>query len=316
MFSKVLIPLDGSSLAEQALGVGAAIAHASGATVDVVSVHEPIVFDAAQQEPLDRSVWDETRRYVEGIAAELSSGAGVSATHATFKGDAIECISGRVREIDADLIVMTSHGRTGLSRMWLGSVADGLIRNSRVPVLLLRPTDSAPQRPFAHPLYKHILVPLDGSAASEEVLPAALALAKCGSARISLLRVVELIPLVSAHSVASFGYTSPAFNDQAIAEMKTAAKQRLVGVAARLRDEGMDVDVEVVVEISVARTILDFARTHGVDVIAMSTRGRGVSRLLVGSVADKVLRGGDLPLLAYRPASEAESTMVPADRSV
>ena len=96
----------------------------------------------------------------------------------------------RAREIDADLIVMTSHGRTGLSRMWLGSVADGLIRHSRVPVLLLRPIDAAAPRPFAHGLYKHILVPFDGSAASEEVLPAALALAKCGSARISLLRVV------------------------------------------------------------------------------------------------------------------------------
>jgi nucleotide-binding universal stress UspA family protein len=311
MFNRILIPLDGSSLAEQALGPGAAIARASGAAVDVVSVYEPIVRDM-QQEPLDRSVREETRRYIEGIADELSSGAGVSATHATFEGDAIGRIANRAREIDADLIVMTSHGRTGLSRMWLGSVADGLIRHSNVPVLLLRPIDAAAPRPFGHGLYKHILVPLDGSAASEDVLPAALALAKCGGARVSLLRVVPLIPLISAYAVAPFGYASPAFNDPAIAEMKTAANQQLDGVAVRLRDEGADVDVHVVVELSVAQTILDFARTHGMNLIALSTRGRGLSRLLVGSVADKVLRAGDSPLLVYRPLGAEQGTSTEA----
>lgn len=313
MFQRVLIPLDGSSLAEQALGPGAAIARASGASVDIVSVHESIGLDA-QQEPLDRSVYEETRRYLEGIAAELSSAADVSVTHATVEGDAIGRIVNRAREIDADLVVMTSHGRTGLSRMWLGSVADGLIRHSNVPVLLLRPADAPARRSFAHQLYKHILVPLDGSAASEEVLPAALALAKCGGARVSLLRVVALIPLVSAQAVAPFGYASPAFSDLAIAEMKAGAEQQLNGAAARIRDEGTDVDVHVVVEMSVAQTILDYARTHGVDMIALSTRGRGVSRLLVGSVADKVLRAGDLPLLAYRPADEAQETTPAAAR--
>ena len=94
--------------------------------------------------------------------------------------------------------------------------------------------------------------------------------------------------------------------------MKTAANQQLDGVAARVRDEGTDVDVHVVVEMSVAQTILEFARTHGVDLIAMSTHGRGVSRLLVGSVADKVLRGGDLPLLAYRPPGAEQETSTEA----
>jgi len=309
MFSKVLVPLDGSSLAEQALGPAAAIARTSGATVDVVSVHEPMIFDASQYEPLDRSVWDETRRYVEGVAAELSSRGGVSTTHATLKGDAVECIAGRVREIGAGLIVMTSHGRTGLSRMWLGSVADGLIGSARVPVLLLRPSDAAQQPAFAHQLFNHVLVPLDGSAASEEVLSAALALAKSSGARISLLRVVQLLPLVSAHSVTPFGYSAPAFHDLAIAAMKTAAAQQLDRVAARVRDEGTAVDADVVIEMSVAPTILEFARTHEVDLIAMSTHGGGMSRLLVGSVADKVLRGSDLPLLAYRPMTEPEPSM-------
>jgi nucleotide-binding universal stress UspA family protein len=301
MFSRVLVPLDRSPLAEQALGQGVAIARASGATLDVVSVYEPIVLGVPQQDSLDQAGLDATRQYLEAVAAELSSSSTVSTTHATYKGNAVECISTRAREIDADLVVITSHGRTGLSRMWLGSVADGLIRHSRVPVLLLRPTDATVEHRLAHRLYEHILIPLDGSAASEEVVPAAVSLAKCGGARISLLHVVQLVPLVAAHAVTPFAYTSPVFNDVAIAEMKAGAQQQLDAVAARVRDEGTEVDVHLVVEMSAPQTILEFARSHAVDAIAMATHGRGASRLLVGSVADKVLRGSDLPLLAYRP---------------
>jgi nucleotide-binding universal stress UspA family protein len=304
MFRRILIPLDGSSLAEQALGQGATIARASGASVDVVSIYEPIAVSVAEHDSLDLAGLGEIGRYVERIATELSATTGVPTTHATFKGDPIELIASRAREIDADLIVLTSHGRTGLSRMWLGSVADGLVRRSRVPVLLLRPINPTTEQPPAHRLYETILVPLDGSAASEEVMPVALALAKCGGGRILLLHVVELIPLVSAHAATSFGYTPAVFSDLAITEMKAAAKLRLDGVAARIRDKGINVEVHIVVEMSVAQTILEFARSHGVDVIAISTHGRGISRLVVGSVADKVLRGGDLPLLAYSPASE------------
>jgi nucleotide-binding universal stress UspA family protein len=301
MFRRVLVPLDRSPLAEQALGQGVAIAEASGATLDVVSVYEPIVLGVPQQEVLDQAGWDVARQYLEGIAAELASSTAVPTTHATPTGKAIECISTRAREIDADLIVITSHGRTGLSRMWLGSVADGLIRGSQVPVLLLRPTNATTERPLAHRLYEHILIPLDGSTPSEGVVPAALSLAKCCGARVSLLHVVQLVPLVSAHAVTPFAYTSPVFNDVAIAQMKAGAQEQLDAVAARIRDEGTEVEVHLVVEMSAAQTILEFARSHGVDVIAMATHGRGASRLFVGSVADKVLRGSDLALLAYRP---------------
>ena len=83
--------------------------------------------------------------------------------------------------------------------------------------------------------------------------------------------------------------------------MKAGAQEQLDAVAARIRDEGTEVEVHLVVEMSAAQRILEFARSHGVDVIAMATHGRGASRLFVGSVADKVLRGSDLALLAYRP---------------
>jgi nucleotide-binding universal stress UspA family protein len=188
--------------------------------------------------------------------------------------------------------------------MWLGSVADGLIRHSRVPVLMLRPIDAAAEPASDHRLYEHVLIPLDGSTKSEEVIPAALVLAKSANGRISLLHIVELIPLVSAHAITPLGYTSPMFTAQDIAQMKATAQEQLDRAATRLRGEGVDVDVHVVAEMSVAQTILEYARSHAVDVIAMSTHGRGLSRLFVGSVADKVIRGGDLPLLAFRPANE------------
>lgn len=141
------------------------------------------------------------------------------------------------------------------------------------------------------------------------MLAAASALASCSGARVSLLRVVQPVPLLSAAAGVPLGYIAPTFvDDPATQSFAEAADRELAEVAARLRDEhGLVVETHVVVEAGVAGAILDFARTHDADVIAMSTHGRGVSRLLLGSVADKVLRGGGLPLLAYRPARTVRS---------
>src|SRR3954470_4384973 len=137
MFTKILVPLDRSALAEQALGRAAAIARASHATIDVVLVHQPLPAAGWSDLPANADMWGDEHTYLETVARELSSGAGIPATHAMLRGNPVEMICMHAKDVRTDLIVMTSHGRTGLSRAWMGSVADGVLRHSSLPVLML-----------------------------------------------------------------------------------------------------------------------------------------------------------------------------------
>jgi len=302
MFRKVLVPLDRSALAEQAIGQAAAIARASHAELDLVMVHEPLSFAGFSDEPWNANQWDDDHKYLERIVDELASGASITATHTLLRGDATQLICQRAWDIDADLIVMTSHGRTGFSRAWMGSIADGVLRHSAVPVLMLRPVETPSDRFAAHRLFKHVLVPLDGSSLSADILASASSVARCSAAPITLLRVVQPVPLATID--VDMAYAASAFipDDEATSRLVEEATRELDEVSRRLSDElGAEVGAHVIVAGQIARGILDFAAGHHADVIAMSTHGRGASRFLLGSVADKVLRASTLPMLLHRP---------------
>ena len=300
MFTKLLIPLDRSPVAEQALGQAVAIARASKAELDLVLVHEPFPYDGVVDAPWNFELWNEGTQYLESMEAEISSGSSVPVTHAIFRGDPADMICRRIGDVHADLVVMTSHGRTGLSRARMGTVADGVLRHSTVPVLMLRPIEGTTQRSAAHHLFKHVLVPVDGSALSTEVFAAATSLANCSGARLSLLSVVEPIPQISAD--AGILYMPALVDEPAMKQVSDQATKQLEELARRLRDEtGAEIDAHVVVDPHVAQAILDFARTHDIDVVAMSTHGSGMSRFLLGGIADKVLWGSQVPMLLYRP---------------
>jgi nucleotide-binding universal stress UspA family protein len=303
MFRKLLIPLDRSALAEQAIGQAAAIARASQAEIDLVLVHQPMPLGGFDDAPWNTELGNEERAYLASVSAEVASGSSVPVTAAVLRGEPVDMICQRIGAMHADVVVMTSHGRTGLSRAWLGSVADGVLRRSAVPVLMLRPIEGKSRRDAAHRLFKRVLVPVDGSALATEVFAAATSLAKCSGARVWLLRVVQPIPLPSTDAAAPYAQMPPALVDETSTKVIAGeAGEQLNEIARRLHDEsGVEIEAQVVIEPRVAPAILDFARTHDVDVIAMSTHGRGASRLLLGSVADKVLRGGGLPMLLYRP---------------
>lgn len=302
MFSKLLIPLDRSSLAEQALGPAAAIARASNALMDLVLVHQPLPFAGFEDAPWNAPLLADEQRYVESIAQELATGAAVGPTHTVLRGEPVESICQRARETDADLIVMTSHGRTGLSRAWLGSVADGVMRRSTIPVLMLRPTGEKRERLAGRQLFKRILVPLDGSALASEMLATAADLARCSNARLMLLRVVQPVPLITPTVDLPYAYPTPIQDDVATERLVDEAKRDLASAEQMLTHDGLsEIDAYVVVGAHVAQAIIDFAHGHSVDVIALSTHGRGASRLIVGSVADKVLRASGLPMLVRRP---------------
>lgn len=307
MFKKILVPLDRSPLSEQAVGTAAAIARASNAAIELVLVHQPFPFDGFGDAPWNALEREDERAYLDGIVAELSAGAAVPAAHAVVNGEAVETICKRAWDSDADLIVMTSHGRTGLSRVWIGSVAMGVIRQAAVPVLMLRPVKSPDERKAAHHLFKKILIPVDGSAFAADVLGPAVSLARCGGASIELVRVVEPVPLVTADMGMPFSYPPILQDDAATNHLFEGAKFEVEKLAKHLADsEGVKVNATALVAGHVGNAIIDFARGHDVDLIAMATHGRGASRLVFGSVADKVVRASGLPMLLLRPIGVTE----------
>jgi len=304
MFRKLLVPLDRSPLAEQAIGQAAAIARASQAELDLVLVHQPLPFAGFGDAPWNASQLKDEERYLDTIAAELSSGASIPVTHAVLRGNPVESICQRAHDVKADVVVMTSHGRSGFSRAWLGSVADGVIRRAAIPVLMLRAEDGKKTVLTSSAPFKRILVPLDGSALSLNILPSAIALARGAQARLILLRVVQPVPLVTPDDSVPFVYPFLVQDDEATNRLVEEARHQLAEEARKIgTDDNVVVETHTVVAAHVAQAIMDFAKRQDADAIAMSTHGRGASRLLMGSVADKVLRASGLPMLLHRPAA-------------
>jgi nucleotide-binding universal stress UspA family protein len=316
MFRKLLVPLDRSSLAEQAIGHAASIARESGASIDLVLVHEPFPFAGYADLPWDDDTTAE-QKYLDAVAGELESGAHVSVTKAVLRGAPAEMIIRRAREIGADLIVMTSHGRTGFSRTWLGSVADAVMRKSAVPVFILRADHETTNRRAAERGVKRVLVPLDGSALATGVISVATELARAAHASITLLRIVPIVPIVMAYEPTLPVTSLPVVPDEAATQqLLDQAVTELESVARRLHEEtGIAIDAHAVVAVGAAKAIVEQAEARDIDVIAMSTHGRGASRLLLGSVADKVLRSSRVPVLLYRPAEVRAQTRLTLDET-
>lgn len=316
MFSRILVPLDRSDLAEQALGRATAMARASGAQLDLVLVHQPFAIGGFDDAPWESRTSQDEQSYLNAIVSDLASGESITPTHAILKGDPAEMICRRAEDSGADLVVMTSHGRTGLSRAWLGSVADGVVRRSGVPVLLLRPVEGKGRVGAASQLFNHLLVAIDGSAASASIISAAVQLASLSEARVTLVRIVRPIPLI----IPEFGVpvmTPPIVPDEKLTQqVADEARTRLAELASRSSDHGISLDAQIVVNDHVAQAILDFAHAQNIDAIAMTTHGRGASRLVVGSIADKVLRATNLPMLLTRPKDDTAATMpsAPVDK--
>lgn len=305
MFRKLLIPLDGSALAEQALVTGTAIARGADATIDLVLVHDLAPFENIRQGPWGAPQWDEAHQYLTTVAAELGAGANVCATHGLRGGEPVELICERAAEVEADLIVMTSHGRTGLRRAWFGSVADGVMRSAKIPVLILRAHAGPADALAAQRRFKRILVPFDGT--STAIFPFAASLAACSGAELTLLRVVVPIPEIAMAAGVPYAYVNAVVDDVATQRCVEEAERHLADIARALSDEtGVCVHSRVIVDQSVANAIIDQAVAYDADVVAMTTQSGPVARFFLGSIADKVVRGADRSVLLYRAAAGAD----------
>lgn len=310
MRDTVLVPLDGLTDSEQVLSVALAIAQAIGATVDLAHVHQVLPYFGqapGYDNALDIEEAHRMREPIIALAKQCAREHGVPVTATLLLGSVArtleEYISERVR-----LIVMASHGRGGLSRALLGSVADRLIRRSATPVLLVRPVDGSGSPRVMWPPAR-VLVPLDGSGLSEEVLAPLIQLIGLAEKELFLLRIMEPVPSLEPFpDIADIAdrdaqETQDADNAQASEE----GQRYLDEFAARLLDDGVRARTHVAIHASAANAILEYANESGADLIALATHGRsGLTRAFVGSVADEVMRRATVSVLIVGPGRDPE----------
>jgi nucleotide-binding universal stress UspA family protein len=301
MIKSILVPLDGSAFAEQALPWAACLSKVAKAHLELVRVHDPVppwtlaTEGAVAATAVDPAIRDAEEQYLANSVARLEEGGFRGVSQRLLDGEVAEQIARHAEDNAFGLVVLATHGRGALSRLWLGSVSDALVRRLTVPVLLIRPAEGTAI--LRAEQFRKVLVALDGSAESESALGPALALANPKRCELVLLRVVPPVPIVG-----DAGLPAVPFVDEGLTEALTAqATTYLEGVAARLRSPTVTVSTRVVVEPGIAQAVLHEASLAGAELLALATHGaRGLRRMVLGSVADKVLRGADRPVLLTR----------------
>ncbi len=283
MFERIVVPLDGSELAGAVLAqVRRILFHkdAEVLLVRAVSVPPSVEADAVE---LTSILEAQAAKYLEGIAGDLSS-QGVRVRTVTRQGFAADVILDVAAEEKASLIAMSTHGRSGFSRWTFGSVAEKVLRASRVPVLAVRSckgtAGGAAMTASTELSLRKILVPIDTTDVSLEVVPPALEFAKLFGSHVVLLHAWDqscTVPV--AHLTRAFDQFHAA------------------GVSVEpLMKQG-----------DPAAQILDTCFGQKADLIAMTTHARaGLSRWLLGSVTEKVLRSSTVPLLVVRPVKAVD----------
>jgi nucleotide-binding universal stress UspA family protein len=213
-----------------------------------------------------------------------------------LEGGAGPALCEEADRIEADLVVMATHGRGAMGRLWLGSVADYMVRHLSVPVLLVHPDRL---EPATEPRLHSILVSLDLSRESEAILQPVERLAQLTEGHVTLVHIVE--PIIGTVGI-GMPFAAPV-PIELFEEQRTAAQRKLDRIADELRNRGLSVSARIIDAANAAVGLLEVLGEKGYDLIAMTTHGRGgVRRLLLGSVADKVIRGAAKPVLVIRPA--------------
>lgn len=289
---RILVPLDGSVRSEQAIGVAAKLVFAlPDAQLVLLRVVEltPMTLMATryhQEYEVASAAGDEYLRKI----AQRDLLRGLTVVRHVAIGVPATTISDVAHALHADLIIMTSHGRTGLAQLALGSVAAAVVRDSAIPTLIVRDADAM----FIQETPARILVPLDGTPFAETVLGPASQLAHGWQAEIRLLRVVPTATADSAHD----------------REQIAAAFQYLETIKQRLESEGIATHISVRMGVPQDK-ILEAAQQeqHPCEVVALATHGRtGFAQMEAGSVAASLVQHLHRPVLIVHP----HPVMVPA----
>lgn len=309
MLRNILVPLDGSGFGEQALPVAVSLARRSGGKVHVLHIHQLLDHYYLDLQPVSETLEVSLRKheqaYLDGVAKRLRDAGVANVSTAVDEGQPANAILAHAVKANMDLVLMTTHARGAFGRFWLGSTADELVRELPMPVLLIHPTDQ-PVDLHKDVTFKNILVPLDGTPLGEQILPAATSMAALYGAPLTLLRVVR--PLLPTNVPVGMG----SFSDVALHLAENAEKLQkqvegeahtyLTAIAERIRGDKVSVATRVAVADQPGVGVLQEARAVNADFIALETHGRrGLKRLFLGSVADKIVRGATVPVLVNRP---------------
>ncbi|HTO72564.1 MAG TPA: universal stress protein [Gemmatimonadales bacterium] len=295
--ARILVPLDGSPFSEQALDPAVEIARRSGAELRLVRVHIPYVsgLEVADVDlRADQEAALSELASIEKTAERITATLGRPVIGELLQGEVATTIAGRADEWSADLVIMTTHARGPAARFWLGSIADRLLRTLTRPLLLIPPRAGA--RPELQ--LRQILVPLDGSTLSESVVAEARKVgALFGASYILYEAVEEPTPIVDPS-----GMIVALADPEPMEARLAAARSHLEKPAEAIRAGGGTATVVAAGADGPASGILAAAAAAHADLIAMATHGRsGLQRFWLGSVADKVIRGSQVPLLILHP---------------
>lgn len=301
MFQRILVPLDGSSLSEQVVPFAAALAKAAKGSVTLLHVVDVSALqDTGQvwvEMPSVKQFVDEelarARTYLETVQGRLQAD-GVAAEIEVAIGTPTGVIGDAIENTKADLVAMSTHGRSGLARWVIGSVADKVIRESGKPLLLFRPQEGAAAGAAT---IRNIIIPLDGSELAEQALPTAEALAKDLDGTVTVFRAVSTYTFAFAEPYPFGGAEATADILEAIEQ---EAEDYVAGKVGELSGRGVKATGKRVLG-DPATQLVDLAHETADSLTVMSTHGRsGVARTLLGSVADKVVRSSGRPVLLVR----------------
>lgn len=314
-----MVSVDGSDFSERAVHYATALAAKSGAEVHLTLVHEPMPTWAADPSAgsLDEQARQGEQAYLDSLIKKTAAETKVTVTgdiigplganafeeHAVRQGFTDHLLNRPVaaalalhaEERRADMVVMSTHGRGAIRRLWLGSVAEQLVWQIHVPVLLVKPEQENGE--LWSRSFDHILLPLDSSEESEAVIETAMSFGKLFGARFTLLQV-QGEPF-------AYGGIPPQMSPEAVAalvdQQSSAVKTYLDGVVDRFEAAGLEAEAMTVQGESPTSGILQVAQERGVELIALSTHGGGVKTMLMGSVTARVVQRSEVPILVVTP---------------
>ena len=299
MYTRMLIPLDGSKLAENVLPYARALAGALDLRIELLSVVDLMDFARTTHaghvrdfDPIIEAAVREGEQYLEGVARSFT---GRKVTCVVEQGQADQIIIEKAAGDKETLIGMATRGRSGIHRWLMGSVAEKVLRGATNPLLLVRGDEEG--KSDGEATLKSIVVPLDGSKMAETVLPRAVDLAKKLGLEIVLTRAYQ-IPL------SAYGGADAAFipnNEGLLTLVRQESEAYLETKVNELHQNGIEKVSSILLVGSGADEIIDLARSTPNNLIAMCTHGRsGVKRWALGSVTEKVVRHSGDPVLVVR----------------
>ncbi len=308
MFKRILVPLDGSQMAEQTLAYVRWLGTRLTAPIELVSVIEPIpheLVEAAEEASLKRVEGDrraKSEEYLESIAGPMRKG-GLQVSWTVVEGQSAFGIVGAAENAPNTLIAMSTHGRTGMDRWLLGSVTDKVAHSTSTPLLVVRSVGEGDEAEST--ILSGVLVPLDGSKAAEQVLPHVVGLVKPLGLSVTLASVTP-------DPGAFFGYLyeGASITEEMSVRVDARAEQYLAKVSEHLQSEGVS-SAQRVLHGDPAAELLKIANESPNTAVAMVTHGTpGVASWTIGAVTSRLIRYSSAPTLVVRAEEDTGPSLI------